>query len=102
MLKLVTNEHNLNEPRVFALMSAVIGLMDDFELSERSYAQLPCWDFTNQDNGLSIRVIYDPTGAFGHRQGIHQTIDAEVDAYKIIDQMEHAESNGFDTIWLHD
>jgi hypothetical protein len=53
----------------------------------------------NLDSGAQIRIVFDQYGLHAGRQGMHTTL--EIDEYELCDKLTEADSQGFDTIWVH-
>lgn len=68
-------------------------------LSWSRYDRWPCVHLENIDNGLSMRIIFDPDRERAHRQGQHTTL--AIDGYELAQMLDEAHDNGFDTIWVH-
>jgi hypothetical protein len=59
------------------------------------------WDFENAHNGQAFRVIYDPTMMHLGRQGIHHAAGPDFDMDRLVELINEAERDCFDTVWIH-
>lgn len=85
-------------PDFCGLIEALEGIIDRAgEISRSRYGKLLAIYVDTES--AQMRIVFDPNREHAARQGVHTTLNT--DEYELSTILEHAYSQGFDTIWVH-